>query len=263
MVDSHQRQSTLSVSVDDLSAWHDEVRSIEGKIRELEARRELLRARINMTQMLFTLLDDTAPSKPPSIPPKAPQFRKYSQPTFVNAVRHTVVTSRDGWLAPKQVREVIENGPLGEKIKESDKGYHHAISRLSQRGEIIRRDGWLVDPSRYRLFAAAMNAGEIKPQPRSARNPDSRTGSAMGDEMLEFVELMGRQSPQSLLNWVSKDPRFSVTVNKNASAAYNVMARLHKRGIFVKVDGHYDVAREWVNNNKLPSSDISKEGNLI
>jgi hypothetical protein len=178
-------------------------------------------------------------------------------------VKRAVEEAPEGWRSLREVRKVIAGGELKDRLRKSDKGYYHALSRLVERKVLARHKGWLVMPYRYDAFIRAVEKGEVKPDGPIMRGGESRTGSLMGDEIYARIELLGPQSSAEIIAHLRQSREFATTVARNSSSAYNVMSRLVSRGQLKRAEGLYDIGTDNVTDTKTPSQESPREGALL
>jgi hypothetical protein len=138
------------------------------------------------------------------------------------------------------LREAITGGPLGEEFHKSEKGFYSAVAKMIHRGEVVKRGGRLFTAEGVSAFEEALKRGE---QTEDFVNDERQ--SPMGDAIIEFVSrAKGGVSARDIIQAMIRDPRFREAVSRNASSAYNVIARLIKRQKLAKWEGIYFLPKE-------------------
>lgn len=252
-----------TVSLADIARWREESAALGRDIDDRQKRKAALDARIAKADELFRLLAGDGPTldeepqasppeaghaPPPLKPVRTESGRNYGRVTFVEAIRGAILQSPEGRLSPQMVREALAQTEMGDRLKESDKGFYHAISRLSERGEIIKHNGWLFTPAAYLSYMEDVNSGRIEDLPPEAQRP-----SPMALEIFRFLETNGPANGGRIVLHLLSRPEFKETLTKSNSGAYNVLSRLVKRTELAKDGPLY----------KLPGQPSAEKGELL
>ena len=232
----------VAVSARDIESWRLRAEAIEDKINSLAAERLALMERIEIAERLFEMLRASSAqpaeqlsSRPTpqhsSATPRAASITITADTTFVDAVRQVIYAAVPK-IAPFKVKEILAESALADRLVESDKGFYHAISRLAERGDIVRHNGWLFSPENFAQFRKDVDAGRVVDD-----KPVSPTRSPMGDAILEFVNANDGVTSKEVIVHLRKDEEFRAALTPNPTIAYNIISRLAKRGQVTKEKG--------------------------
>jgi len=237
--------SRFSVSSDDIVRWEEEARMEDAKAAEATQRAALLRLRAQKTRELEALimgepargLESAPPQPPPEVPeapaPTAPATAAYRKGSWREALRNWVYASAAG-LSASELRQLINADPhYGPKFAESDKGYYHALTRLKGDSVITLHGGRYYSPKAFADHVAAVERGEVKDAPAQVYR-----SSAMGDAILDLIQARPGISGGEIVKVLRSDEEFADSLKYN-SGAYNVLARLVKRGQAANIEGGY------------------------
>lgn len=241
-----QAAARKAVTSDDLDTWRAEVASIDHEIYKLTERKHGLNQRISAAETLFGLMSG-------ELPANAEPKRKYGRQTFVEVVRTAVIEA--GRITSADLRKAVEDSALGSKLAESDKGFYHALARLSERGTIKRHRGWYFSAKAFHEHEEAMKAGAPDVEEVGAVKK-----SPMAEEIASFVSLMGRAKSSEILAHLLSRPEFRETLTANPTGAYNVMSRMVSRGELIKTEGRVYLPVPSVAANEAGSSGHLFEG---
>jgi len=262
---SFSSSASPRVGVDDVEAWRVEVGKLEAQIGDLRARQERLKAQVAAAEALFAILMPDQPPKrtqgfetalaenaqaqgrlmlalkpadPRAFANSPPARRNYGRLTFVEAVEQALKEAAQGRLSTHELREIIEQTELGPKLTESDKGFYHAISRLAARGELVKHNGWLFVPDRYKSYMSEVELGlrsdEAAPTHSTRRSP-------LADAIKRALAEAGEMTSSEVIDYLIAIPEFEESLTQNKTGAYNVLSRLVGRGELVKDGGTYSL----------------------
>lgn len=153
---------------------------------------------------------------------------------WVDLVRQWVGASYDG-LSYADLRGMIGKHPkISERFAISDKGYYNALSRLVNRQELIRHNGRLFTAEAFERYRRKVAGGLIVDLPAPMPSSHSPMGEAVMDIVWANREhgIVGKDIIAVLRN----DAEFNATLTPHTSGAYNVIARLTKRGQLIRRD---------------------------
>lgn len=228
--DQHPLDLNLDVSVSsrDIAAWEKELTDLARQVEMIENRRALLENRINTARALFALLHQTDASS--SKLQTASWAVKADDIPMIDAVLAGVEEA--GRTTQQDLKDVLLRGPVGQRLEASDKGFYHGIARLIGRGAIIKHNGWLFSKDRFREFSGALARGEVTDEPA----PASQRRSPLGEEIENFVTSHPGVKSRDIIAHLRDHPDFEAAVQVNSTNAYNVIARLVKRGQLRKAE---------------------------
>lgn len=240
---------------DQLERWEAEARHHEARADALEAdargyreRADKLRTAVQMARNLAALLEDsqsptdvaveglsspapTAHLSSPLLP--SGTYSGYLSPpplrkgTWPEVLRDWIYSRADG-LSSIELKRLIHNSPeWSAKYKESNKGYYHAISRLAERGIIVKHRDRYFAPKLLHDYVARVRRGEA-PDIQPARPASSR--SPMGEAVLDIVHANPGILGKEIVARLRSDSEFNASLSTRDSGAYNVIARLERRG---------------------------------
>lgn len=259
----------------DIDLWRRELADIDAQVQTLEARRLLLSARVTKATELFELLrgetfnnmvvlspreNRVAPSAP--APVRSTDGRDYGRVTFVEAVRGAVLNSPSGRLSLQELRATIADGELGERLAESDKGFYHAISRLTDRGEITKHKGWIYSPTALADHLVAVRHGKAEDDPAPMQGGRA---SPMAAEVYNYLSRVGPRQSRDVVRHLLNNAEFKASLSRNTTGAYNILSRMVARrqlskdeqGRYAVIpgnapDGAADRAAEPAKRNEAP-----------
>lgn len=228
--DQHPLDLNLDVSVSsrDIEAWEEELSELARQVEVIENRRNLLQERISTARALFALLHQTNATSMRF--GTASKSDRADDIPMIDAVLAGV--EQAGRITPQDLKEVLLRGPVGHRLETSEKGFYHGIARLTGRGAIVKHNGWLFSKDRYREFSRALSRGEVVDEPA----PSSRRSSPLGDEIETFVTSHPGVKSRDIIAHLRDHPEFQSAVQVNSTNAYNVIARLVKRGILSRAE---------------------------
>lgn len=275
---TNTKPAGVLLTTNDISSLRDECVALERELAELEARKADIEAkragamgRLQKIDELLNALGITASSQPQIAgedggPNEEDGGADETEVGDGDEEGETYVSSiarrqRVGWaeailsaisegpyksLTFPEIRTAIMNGPLAERLKESEKGYYNALSRLQKRRAAVREGGRLFLPDGLRFFKVALEDGRI-----DESFVDTHRPSPMADAIIDFVTQTGPYATaSSIVEHLKSDPRFAGPVGRNATAAYNVLSRLVQREQLIKGDGGYSIP----NNIEAPAN---------
>lgn len=150
---------------------------------------------------------------------------------FKDVILEAVASAEMG-LSYAELRSAVLASPLGPKLIESDKGYHNALSRLAQAEDVIRDHGRVFTPEAFPRFMAAVERGEA-----STTVSQPMAHSPMGEAIVKIVGAgPGRYNGKAIIGELRKDPEFNASLTPHETGAYNIIARLVRRGQIVRRD---------------------------
>lgn len=169
-----------------------------------------------------------------------PDDRQAGKPGMTRAVRDGVYAAEAG-VAPFELKASLlrpESG-VAERLGTSDKGFYNAIDRLARRDVIIRRHGRLFSPEALSRFEEAVAAGQL-----FGEVPKHPSHSPMGDAILQIVTANPGIFGGHIIVKLKENPEFAAALNPHSTGAYNIIARLVKRGQLKKLGKGYYVEKE-------------------
>lgn len=232
------------LTVEDVGRWKGELRRNRETIARLTADSDKLEERLKAAAIFLDVdavpESDGAVAVTPdqpiedanSVPAPRRKRRKASgEPSWADIIWEAVEPAELG-VTYAEMRTFALASALGAKLQESDKGYHNAISRLAKDESIIRDHGRLFTPAAYRRFLKAVEAGEA-----STTVPQPLAYSPMGEAILRIVkDHPGELNGKGVINELRKDPEHNATLTPHETGAYNIIARLVRRGQIVRRD---------------------------
>lgn len=146
--------------------------------------------------------------------------------TWMSEISRILSDHADG-VTYEDLRAGIDQGPLAERLRQSDKGLYGGVAKLEVRGALIKHNGRLFNPPHHADFIQRVAAGvaeDILPSSHSTRP------SPMADAILSLLQ--GRPSGiegGEIVDGLKLNPQFSEVVSKNNTSAYNVLKRMLDR----------------------------------
>jgi hypothetical protein len=142
------------------------------------------------------------------------------------------VSAADMGLTYAEMRKYASESSLGNKLEQSDKGYHNAIGRLARSGEIVRRHGRLFTPDAHTRFLSAVESGDA-----TTTVAQPMAYSPMGEAILKIVAAHpGELNGKAVITELRRDPEHNATLTPHETGAYNIIARLVRREQLVRRD---------------------------
>jgi hypothetical protein len=125
---------------------------------------------------------------------------------------------------------------LAAKLQASDKGFHYAIRKLSQSGEIVSYKAHIFSPEVFHWFKANLDAGRI----RDIKIHNAAHRSLMGEAIVEMLSARKAGAESGHVIWhLRKNPEFAQIIDRHKSHAYNVLARLVRTGEIIRRGKRY------------------------
>jgi hypothetical protein len=236
------------LTVDDVRQWKADLLATTARINELSETRAELERKL-AAAALFIDLDsveadaggDVAASSgalPEPVAEPSPIPASAALPMVLSAERRRPptamkwadvvlegVSAADLGLTYAEMRKFASKSSLGERLEQSDKGYHNAIGRLARSGEIIREHGRLFTPDAYKRFMKAVEAGEA-----TTTVVQPMAYSPMGEAILNIVAAQpGALNGKGVITELRRNPEFNAALTPHETGAYNIIARLVRR----------------------------------
>lgn len=248
---------SFGVTVGDVETWRIDVARHEEQIRDLSSKRDKLLARIEAAHSLFSMFDmspaetgrganpaedASAPAPSPSAPDPDGEAEQVGEVevepetgglSFVSAVRSIVGTADDG-IVIAAVKSRVAMGPLGKRLSQSNKGFYNAVSRLANRGEIIRYNGRLFTHEAYAKFKRRVRAGLVADDA-----PKHAVHSPMGEAILAIVKDAPGIKGGDIITALRINPEFNAALYPHQTGAYNIISRLVLRKQIKKTGREY------------------------
>lgn len=250
--DSHDLSLTPSI----VAQWEEEARALQGRATELRAeattqdeRAAAFLDKARKARELFAFLSGDAPAleralSPPNPAPLQPDLELTPEPYEPRRRRHMGKAREGTWgasirkwlydsptgLSPAQMRALIrEDEELRERFAASDKGFYNALSRLKNAKEVRVRNGYYYSPKAF---------SELPPEdPASQRFegvPATTRHSPMGEAILDIVTASPGITGSEIIRRLRTDPEFAAALSPHDSGAYNILARLARRGQVIR-----------------------------
>ena len=208
----------FGVTVGDVEGWQASVAIIDEQVAALAEQRKKLTDRIDAAHALFALLDmppsvsvplETALSK---VAPPLVEIGEVSRETddslsIIAAVRGVVLGKLDG-IVPWEAKRLLMQGPLASRLTASDKGFYNAISRLANKGEIVRHHGRLYGPRELEGFLSRVAAGDVDDEPSAGPQPHSPMGHAIAEIVNSQPGIRGGE----IIARLRSDPEFAAAL---------------------------------------------------
>jgi hypothetical protein len=226
------------LTTDQVAQWRDRIRQIADSIITLEREREALHRKLEMVSELFG--DQVLKAQDDGVPGAATRKTKHRPISFPQEIRR-VVESADGSVTYAELRDRLMQGQMVEALRTSDKGFYHGIARLQKQGKIVNHKGHL-----FSAVAFAKHMSDVKSgRKEDIAGPSVGRSSPMADAIIGFLAERsdGAQGPE-IIAFLKKDDRFTDTLTKNNTGAYNVLARLLSRGEIRKNERTYYPLKE-------------------
>lgn len=239
------------LTTDDLRRLEDECAQIERDIAALEAKKGVYQQKLAHIKDLLGLLGIDVSSRSAGNAPDVPAPAPSVEPRFPHAShRRRGVKLDDGtrvtWMGEvarilseingpvnyEILRSKIAEGPLSEKLRQTDKGLYGAVMKLQAKGDLIKDAGFLFSPSAYERFKSKVEAGTesvfLPPAPVNRKAPLADTVREIIGNHKEGVDGGG------IISALMGNPSFADSIKRNRTGAYNVLSRLLSRGEIAK-----------------------------
>lgn len=230
------------LTLEQIELWRGDVRRFDDEISRLQAERDSRLKLIEAGEVLLAALPvlSVSQSRPSAVvqqeeaaPPEKQVRRKrrYGWLTWHDVIVAAVARADMG-LTYAELRGEVSKSELGHKLDESDKGYHNALSRAAAGGEIVKDHGRVFTPEAFKRFMEAVEAGDA-----STTVPQPIIHSPMGEAILSIVaKCPGELNGKGVIRELRKDPEFNAALTPHETGAYNIIARLVRRGQIVRRD---------------------------
>jgi hypothetical protein len=135
-----------------------------------------------------------------------------------------------------ELRQKINATPLAERLAQSEKGFYHAISKLSKAGDIVAYKGHVFAPALFEKFQQDLRSGRVL----DLKIPNAAHNSPMGDAIKEMMCKRPTGATSGNMIWeLRKNPEFAAVIDRNKTHPYNVIRRLYDRGVLQKRGKRY------------------------
>lgn len=243
MSDSRQGDGFL-VSPEQLHRWQRERERLVSLIDEMQKRRSAIDRLIEAAMPFMGAMakeGGRAPSQPlaPSASGEAAEQKggtheptdKAPRGVWTATIRDALARAPEG-MTFGELKDEIQNGPLGERLAQTSKSFYGAIGKLESRGVIAKHRGWLFTAETLDQFLKDVAAGKV-----ADKEPlDVGRGSPMQDVVIELVRSAQPKGIKSseVVAALRNHPEFGASVIRNATAGYNIISRLLNRGELMK-----------------------------
>lgn len=241
---------SVVLTVDDVRQWKARLASIDSEIAALQHQKEGLSRKLAAAAMFLDVdaieaveakendgpavkaEPETLSTSQISINDAKPKRRRnYGRPTWRDVILEAVAGAEMG-LTYAELRSAVRRTSLGPQLEQSDKGYHNAISRCAAAEEVVRDHGRVFTPDAFKRFMAAVEAGTA-----STAVTQPFAYSPMGEAILDIVAARpGQLNGKGIIHELRKDTEFNATLTPHETSAYNIIARLVRRGQLVRRD---------------------------
>lgn len=214
------------LTAEDVQKWRSRIEVIERDMSRLMLEAEVLRKKLEAVNILLGE-DGDGPAQFVADESESGAISWGGRPSWPSEIKRIFEDLRTH-LSFDQLRAEIEKGALRGEFAKSDKGFYHAISRLQDRDYLVKHRGWLFRKSDFEEHIRNVEAGLKSDIPEAV--PSGRR-SEMGEAVKRFLALHPNGATSAeIISYLKEDERFRDTLNRNATGAYNVIARLAKRG---------------------------------
>lgn len=221
-----------------IEGWEARKREIPVEIARLEVELRSVSSKLEAVRTIFgedlSFADSNEQVDECDVRPPPKRQAKGDKPTWAFEIIR-VLKDAKGPLSYDDLRGEIDKGPLRGEFERSTKGFYNAVSRLQKKSEIAKHSDRLFIFSDLQEYLRKTKSGEIAPLEPLKTHLDR---SPMGAEVLALVNehplgISGRE----IIERLREDDRFSGTLRKNQTGAYNVIARLVDRNEIRREDG--------------------------
>lgn len=135
-----------------MKRWRKECNRLDGRIAVMTARREALRR----------LMEGLPPEDAAPDPLNKP--RRQRRGNLLTMTLRQIILASDVPLPPNDVLAalVATRSEFGAHLQKTKQGFYTGMSKLADRGEIIRYRGHLLSPAVFARFKADLAAGRVK-----------------------------------------------------------------------------------------------------
>jgi hypothetical protein len=248
------------VAASQIKQWEREYSALGKQAQKLEQEREVIKRMIDAARSLSprdggdspkvrrkrrglvkrrtpaapVFKSSTTVTPPPGVTPKRRAFRPERSEWKV-IIREITLTSNHP-VPYSEAREEILKSHLAEKLKQSDKGFYNAISKLRKAGEIVAHRGHLFSPAAFSKFKADLDAGLI----RDIKIANVAHRSPMGEAVDQMMRSRPNGAESGHIIWeLRKNPEFAAAIEKNKTHPYNVLSRMVRLGELIKKGKRY------------------------
>lgn len=204
----------LTLSPEQVQSWADEIARLNDAISGMEQKRDALQQRLDAVNLIFGNV--VASSEKMTL-------RGY-------IIDH--LQSAEAGITLGELLEVMERSPFREQVMRNRNTLYTAVTRLTERGEIVRHGKLLYSKDLFQAIADG-----------TARDPRfDRAGEeiTVPDLILKILSDAGKAlSPAEILDVVRVDERFSEKMLRNPQYGYTVLGRMVSRKQIEKRDKKY------------------------
>ena len=231
------------ISTAELQRWRVERDRLESVIAKLHGQKEAIDRLIAAAEKLVDTTEAGALHHPiaaaktefpkPKLGVRSSGGRKKPRLLSWTGTILSILDRYDRGASYDQLKEEIGKTRLAGRLAQSDKGFYGGVAKVADRNELVKHKGWLFSRGNFDRLQRAIRDGredDVEELVTPAR------GSPMGNEVLRVVRSAHpRGVPTSeVIERLREHPDFGASVRKNATAGYNVLARMVKRGELLK-----------------------------
>ncbi len=218
--------SDLSIPIGSVRAWKSRVAEAREEIEQLEREIAEMEAKLAAIAQLFPSIDLDHIASQPDID------------TWPGMVLW-LIKDEDRGREPRELLDKARQMPeFADRLGTSNPtGFYNAISRLAERGEIMRR-GTLIYS---RDLWDAIDAGEVEDR---AHNAMQKAGPQMREYILQKMRGRGFLAPKVISDLICDEKEIADRLARNPQYLYTLLGRMVGKKELVKRDSTYALANE-------------------
>lgn len=226
--------TALTLILADIQRGESELQQIDADLGRLTEKRDATEKRVEAAKRYAALLppEEAPPAAAVSEPPAvatlpltaAPKKRRARITSAWQDTILTIVKTAEMGFTFAELRTRLLQSPIKDRMAESTKGYHRALSILAKKKKIVREYGRVFTPAAHKRFEAALKAGDV-----TADAPQPFAHSPMGTAILKLVQARPGITSTLIIVELRKDPEFNASLTPHQTGAFNIIARLARR----------------------------------
>lgn len=157
--------------------------------------------------------------------------------TWTATIKRIVVRSGRG-MTYREAKDEVRKTHLGKTLERTDKAFYTAISKLSEKGDIVKHHGRLFSPKAYLQFMEDVAAGRAVDEPAPPL-PGQESDNEVAINRLLAARPDGATAKEIVDSLLKNPPPDLRNVTKNKNSIYNLLARLREHEKLIKRGERY------------------------
>lgn len=227
------------LTFDDIAEWQARLAHIVREEECLATEKAGILKKLEAVMIIFGSIPKAVPESSEPLPvdtPDPPATRNGAEKPSWPAEIVRIFEALKGPLTYEELKDELDKGDLHGEFEQGNKGFYNAVTRLQKKKYLTKHRGWLFRIADLAAHMAKVSAGEAEEVKDFSGGPERP--SPMADKIKVYLESAPNgASSVHIIAYLKRDERFTETLRKNTSGAYNVIARLVSRGEIRKEGG--------------------------